>query len=171
MRNVQLHILAGTIFTNALINFMGKHNLKKSMILKKAIAALRWTMEAETLSSKPYQKDRKPIFDKELNHFFVITQEESDFLEHCAKVNGYFSKSDFARELIILYITNVDPMTEEVYLKRLDDDKRYFVKRIIDLSKICAIRLKRFEYYSRSFSQSFQNFYIHTKCLQSYICN
>ncbi|MBR3731355.1 MAG: hypothetical protein IKN25_01790 [Spirochaetales bacterium] len=169
MKNTQLHILADTAFTLAIIHFMAKHNLKKSAILKKAIAALRWTMEAQTFSKEEYKKDRKPTFDKEHNLFFVITQEESDFLEHCAKVNGYFSKSDFARELITLYMTNVDIMTEEVYLQRLNDEKLIFVKQIINLKKVCQIRLKRFEYYIRSFSEAIRTFYIHTKCLQAYI--
>ena len=169
MKNIQLHILAGTTFTQAIAHFMKKHELKKSSILKKAIAALRWTMESQTFSKEEYKKDRRPSFDTEFDIFFVITQEESDFLEHCAKVNGYFSKSDFARELIILYMTNVDIMTEEVYLKRLDDEKRIFVKQIINLKKICQIRLQRFEYYIRSFSEAIRTFYIHTKCLQAYI--
>lgn len=169
MKNVQLHILADSFFTDGLYKFMQEHNLKKSAILKKAIAALRLTMETESFSKDKYHKDKKPVLDIELDHFFVITEEESNFLEHCAKVNGYFSKSDFARQIIILYITNLEIMTEEEYLSRLDAEKHIFEKQIINLNKVCAIRLKRFEYYMRSFSETVKTFYIHTKCLQSYI--
>lgn len=169
MANIQLHILADSAFTLAIIHFMEKHNVKKSAILKKAIAALRWTLEAQTFSKEQYKKDKKPSFDTEYNHFFIITEEESNFLEHCSKVNGYFSKSDFVRDILTLYMTNADIMTEEVYLERLNSDKQIFTNQIIDLTKVCSIRLKRFEYYIRSFSKQFRDFYFQMKCLQKYI--
>ena len=165
MRKIQLHILADLKFWEAVMDFSFRHKLKKSQVLHKAITALRIKKESETFSEKPYIKGFKPHFEQEMNLFFTITDEESDFLEHCAKVNGYFSKSDFVRDILTLYMTNVDEVGEKEYQKQIDTENEDFFSEIRDFASMCSIRLKRFVYYIRSFTERIKDYYFQMRLI------
>ncbi len=165
MQKKQLHILADIKFWETVIDFSFRHKLKKSQILHKAISVLRLKKESETFSKKPYIKGLKPHFEQEMNLFFTVTEEEAVFLEHCAKVNGYFSKSDFVRDILTLYMTNVDEFGEEEYIKQIDTENEDFFSEIRDFASMCSIRLKRFVYYIRSFTERIKDYYFQMKLL------
>jgi hypothetical protein len=165
MQKKQLHILADIKFWETVMDFVFRHKLKKSQILHKAISVLRLKKESETFSDKPYCKGPRPHFEQEMNLFFTVTEEEADFLEHCAKVNGYFSKSDFVRDILTLYMTNVDEFGEEEYIKQIDTENEDFFSEIRDFASMCSIRLKRFVYYIRSFTERIKDYYFQMKLL------
>ena len=165
MQKKQLHILADLKFWENINDFAFRHELKKSQLLHKAINALRLKKESDAFSEKPYSKGVKPQFEQETDLFFTITEEESDFLEHCAKVTGYFSKSDFVRDILALYMANVDAVGEEKYLEQIEIEVEEFFSEIRDFAAMCSIRLKRFAYYIRSFTERIKDYYFEMKLL------